>query len=140
QHAHGGKGHQPVGPQVVQALADQISKAGKTHDVPLFARDPFYSSSYPSRLRAAALAAYRRATSGWAVSDATMPSASVMTRLLYFAASLCTSSCSWVTTTTVMLTLLIASNSCMMSMDISGSMLPVGSSAMMILGPWARAR
>ena len=45
-----------------------------------------------------------------------------------------------VTTTTVMLTLLMASNSCIMSMDISGSMLPVGSSAMMSLGPWARAR
>ena len=34
QHTHGGKGHKPVGPQVMQALADQISKAGKTHGIP----------------------------------------------------------------------------------------------------------
>ena len=43
-----------------------------------------------------------------AVSEATMPLASVMTRLPYLRASLWTSSCSWVTTTTVMLTLLMA--------------------------------
>ena len=36
QHAHGSKGHKPVGSQVVQALADQISKAGKTHGIPSY--------------------------------------------------------------------------------------------------------
>ena len=34
QHAHRGKGHKPVGTQIVQALTDKVGKAGKTHGVP----------------------------------------------------------------------------------------------------------
>ena len=58
QHAHGGERHQPVGAQVVQALPDQVGKAGKKRMVSPSLQWR-YSSSYSSYscARAAILAA-----------------------------------------------------------------------------------